>query len=61
MSVESLLAFLSMGGHGVYVWAVYLTTLILLGVNVAALRKERRRTLAELRGLHAAAKPEFNR
>ena len=55
MSFESLQAFLSMGGHGPYVWTVYLTTFVLLTVNFAGFRRERRRTLRELRSLHAAS------
>ena len=55
MSFESLQAFLSMGGHGPYVWTVYLTTFVLLTVNFVGFRRERRRTLRELRSLHAAS------
>ncbi len=54
MSFESLQAFLSMGGHGVYVWTVYLTALTLLVGNFIGLRRTRQRTLRELRALHAA-------
>ena len=55
MSFESLQAFLSMGGHGPYVWTVYLTALALVGVNLAGFRRGRRRTLRELRALHTSA------
>ena len=57
MSFENLQAFLSMGGHGPYVWTVYLTALALLVGNFAKFRRERRRTLRELRLLHAASQP----
>ena len=55
MSFESLQAFVSMGGHGPYVWSVYLTALVLLVGNFANFRRERRQTLRELRSLHALA------
>ena len=45
MSFENFQAFLSMGGHGPYVWTVYLTALALLVGNFAKFRRERRRTL----------------
>ena len=54
MSFDSFQAFLTMGGHGPYVWTVYLTTLVLLTLNFAGFRRERRRTLRELRSLLAA-------
>lgn len=54
MSFEGLQTFLAMGGHGPYVWTVYLTTIVLLAVNFAGFRRERRRTIRELRSLHAA-------
>lgn len=54
MSFDSLEAFLAMGGHGAYVWTVYLTAIGLLIGNFAKFSRERRRTLRELRALHAA-------
>lgn len=57
MSFDSLEAFLAMGGHGFYVWTVYLTTLALLIANFANLRRAWRRTLRELRALHGASEP----
>lgn len=55
MNFENLQVFVSMGGHGPYVWTVYLTALVLLIGNFAKFRRERRRTLRELRSLHALA------
>ncbi len=57
MSFDSLDAFLAMGGHGPYVWVVYLTTVVLLIGNFAKFRRERRRTLRQLRSLHARSDP----
>lgn len=34
MRFESLSAFLDMGGHGVYIWAAYGLTLVILAANV---------------------------
>jgi len=49
MAFDSLSAFLAMGGHGVYVWASWgITGLLLLGVVVHA-RAERRALLRSLR------------
>ena len=42
MQFESLAAFMSMEGHGVFVWSVYAITLVvLMGLAVAPLRKDR--------------------
>ncbi|MEQ6917118.1 heme exporter protein CcmD [Halomonas aquatica] len=49
MAFDSLSAFLAMGGHGVYVWAAWgLTGLLLVGVVIHA-RAERRALLRDLR------------
>ncbi|MFG6159139.1 heme exporter protein CcmD [Halomonas sp. 1390] len=49
MAFDSLSAFLAMGGHGIYVWASWgLTGLLLIGVVVHA-RAERRALLRDLR------------
>lgn len=49
MAFDSLSAFLAMGGHGVYVWASWgLTGLLLVGVVLHA-RAERRALLRDLR------------
>ncbi|MGM0982941.1 MAG: heme exporter protein CcmD [Pseudomonadota bacterium] len=49
MAFDSLSAFLAMGGHGVYVWASWgVTGLLLLGVVLHA-RAERRALLRDLR------------
>lgn len=34
MRFESFSAFLLMDGHGVYVWAAYVLTLVIVGVNL---------------------------
>lgn len=49
MAFDSLSAFLAMGGHGIYVWAAWgVTGLLLVGVVVHA-RVERRALLRDLR------------
>ncbi|MDZ7854400.1 MAG: heme exporter protein CcmD [Halomonas sp.] len=49
MAFDSLSAFLTMGGHGAYVWASWgVTALLLLGVVLHA-RFERRALLRDLR------------
>ncbi|TDR54293.1 heme exporter protein D [Halomonas ventosae] len=49
MAFDSLSAFLAMGGHGVYVWAAWgVTGLLLVGVVLHA-RAERRALLRDLR------------
>ena len=55
VNFESLAAFVSMGGHGAYVWTVYLAALALLIGNFAKLRRDRRRIMRQLRAQHAAA------
>ena len=58
MSFDSLPAFLAMGGHGAYVWTVYVTAVLLLAGNFARISRERRRILRLLRSLHAGSDPE---
>ena len=40
--------FIEMGGHGPYVWTVYLTALALLVANYMKFRRDRRRTIRTL-------------
>lgn len=52
--------FLAMGGYGAYVWASYLIFFVVLAADALAPLRQRRRTLAELRGRlrrEAARKP----
>ena len=49
MAFDSLSAFLAMGGHGVYVWASWGITLLLLVATVVHARVERRALLRDLR------------
>lgn len=49
MAFDSLAAFLSMGGHGPYVWAAWLTTAALLIAVVVHARLERRQLMRDLR------------
>ena len=48
MSFQSLADFLAMGGHGVYVWLCYGTSVLVVLANVLAVRRQRRATLREL-------------
>lgn len=41
----SLQDFIWMGGHGVYVWAVYAITLGIVGIHTFGLRQQRQKTL----------------
>ncbi|MGM0535111.1 MAG: heme exporter protein CcmD [Pseudomonadota bacterium] len=49
MAFDSLSAFLAMGGHGVYVWASWGVTLLLMAGTVVHARVERRALLRDLR------------
>ena len=49
MSFDSLQAFLAMGGHGFYVWMVYLAAWGLLAVNFVQLGRSRRKALRMVR------------
>ncbi len=49
MAFDSLSAFLAMGGHGVYVWAAWGVTGLLLVGTVIHARAERRALLRDLR------------
>lgn len=43
MKFDSFADFIAMGGHGVFVWSVYaITTVVLVALVVAPLRKRRR-------------------
>lgn len=43
MQFDSLAEFIAMGGHGPYVWSVYaITTVVLVALVVAPLRRRRR-------------------
>lgn len=54
MSFEGLQAFLSMSGHGLYVWMVYLAAWGLLAANFMQMRRARRKALRELQSQAAA-------
>lgn len=47
MSFDSLGEFLTMGGHGLYVWMSYAASVIVVLANVIAVRRARARTLRE--------------
>lgn len=49
MSFDSFQAFLAMGGHGLYVWMVYLAAWGLLAVNFVQLGRSRRKALRMVR------------
>ena len=49
MSFSSFSEFLSMGGHGLYVWLSYAIGLIVILVNLAAPLMERSRLIAQLK------------
>lgn len=51
MSFDSFGDFLAMGGHGLYVWLAYGSSLIVIGANVVSVRRERRRFFAEARAI----------
>jgi len=49
MMFESLSAFLSMGGHGPFVWSAYGIALIVFGYNIVAPIRQRKQMLREIR------------
>ncbi len=49
---QALRDFAYMGGHGPYVWTVYVTAVTLVVANYVQLRLNRRRTLRTLRARH---------
>lgn len=49
MSFDSFQAFLAMGGHGLYVWMVYLAAWGLLAINFVQLARARRKALRAVR------------
>ena len=47
MQFDSLAAFISMQGHGIFVWSVYaISLLVMVGLVVAPLRKNRNSLLS---------------
>ena len=50
MSFDSVPEFFAMGGHGLYVWLCYATSLVVVLVNVLAVRHQRRAAMRELGG-----------
>lgn len=51
MSFESWSEFFAMGGHGLYVWLAYGSALIVILLNVYAVRVARRRFFRQARAL----------
>lgn len=51
MSFESFGDFLSMGGHGLYVWMSYGASVIVVLTNVIAVKRARSRAFREARAL----------
>lgn len=49
MYFDSVGEFLAMGGHGVYVWAAYGSTALLIGANLVAMLRRRQRVRAGIR------------
>ena len=49
MQFESISEFLAMGGHGLYVWLAYGSTVAVLLFSTLALRGERRKQLQQIR------------
>ena len=47
--LEAVQGVVDMGGHGPYVWTVYLTAVVLLAANYVKLWRDRRQTLRTLR------------
>ena len=47
MSFDSFAEFLAMGGHGLYVWLAYASTIVVVLANVLSLRLARKRFLRE--------------
>lgn len=55
MSFDSFQGFLAMGGHGLYVWMVYLTAWGLLAGNFVQMGRSRRKILRKLQAQGTAA------
>lgn len=55
MSFDSFQAFLAMGGHGLYVWMVYLAAWGLLAGNFVQMGRSRRKILRELQAQATSA------
>ncbi|MEM8766975.1 MAG: heme exporter protein CcmD [Pseudomonadota bacterium] len=51
MSFDSIGEFMTMGGHGFYVWLAYGATLLVLAANVLSLSFARRRYLRDAQAL----------
>lgn len=51
MSFESFSDFLAMGGHGLYVWLAYASTITVVLANVWSVRLARKRFLREAQAL----------
>ena len=51
MSFESFAEFLAMGGHGLYVWLAYGSTITVVLANVLSVRLARKRFLREAQAL----------
>lgn len=51
MSFDSFAEFLAMGGHGLYVWLAYGSTITVVLANVLSVRLARKRFLREARAL----------
>ena len=51
MSFDSLADFVAMGGHGLYVWLAYGSTIVVVVANVLSLRFARRRYFRQARAL----------
>ena len=51
MSFDSWSEFISMGGHGLYVWLAYGSALIVIILNVIGVRVARRRFFRQARAL----------
>ena len=51
MSFESFAEFLAMGGHGLYVWLAYGSTIAVVLANVLSVRLARKRFLREAQAL----------
>ena len=49
MQFSSLTEFLHMGGHGLYVWAAYGISLLVLGINVIVPILKRKALIKELK------------
>lgn len=52
MNANSLWEWLSLGGHGVYVWPSLALCLLTVALECLVLRQARRRALARIRRLH---------